>query len=229
MIASNTKQSIKRLIGWSGIRNPVGRTGLGLKSVIITWAMLVATGMTWVNRYGTLPGDWGETPSEWPADAIELEPGQAPGLWMFAHPRCPCTRASLNELQRIAHRAEIQANVVFWQPDSSVQDENWSESDLIRLARSHPNLQVHLDHGGELTDRFDARTSGMCLVFDVNRQLVFRGGVTSSRGHEGESEAHSLILDALQNPKSLIVLGPKVNSSRVFEHPVFGCQTTPGT
>ncbi|MEM6690639.1 MAG: hypothetical protein AAF664_14485 [Planctomycetota bacterium] len=207
--------------------SPSCRTGMGLKSLVGVWALVVASGMTWINRYGTTPGVTGDTPVMWPEEIPWVDQEQRAGLLMFAHPRCPCTRASLNELQRITDRAGIQADVIFWQPKNTQDETDWSDTSLIRQAKSLSNLRVHLDHGGRMTDRFDARTSGLCLVFEEYHGLLFRGGVTSSRGHEGVSDSHSLILKALANPSSPLFVGSESEGSRIDEFPVFGCEIDP--
>ena len=67
--------------------------GLGAVLIVISLAMV---GLV---RYKGQAGVANGAPARWPAPSrIELIPGQ-PTLALFAHPKCPCTRASLAELR----------------------------------------------------------------------------------------------------------------------------------
>ena len=60
-------------------------------------------------------------PQTWPsASGIERDP-QRPTLVMLAHPRCPCTRASLEELAVLMTRlgGRLDAHVLFVKPSGT--------------------------------------------------------------------------------------------------------------
>src|SRR4051812_18830224 len=79
----------------------------GRRGMQVLWALWLAVliggaGGLW--SYANRPGIQADAPLRWPgASAIRPEPGR-PTLLVFAHPRCPCTRASIEELSRLLAR-----------------------------------------------------------------------------------------------------------------------------
>jgi hypothetical protein len=60
--------------------------------------------------------------------------------------------------------------------------------------------------------RFHAATSGETFLFDASGKLLFQGGVTASRGHEGENIGRSTLT-------ALVLTGQAERDRSV----VFGC------
>lgn len=157
------------------------------------WFLAATAGLLLLADYDTQPGTPGQPPQHWP-DEISLARNSAqPTLLMFLHPRCPCSRASLAELARLAlrERDRLQFQVVFVQPAEVGVD--WSQSDLWDSAVAHRDLHVVRDPGGVLAQSFGAATSGQVLVYDRQGILRFEGGITPGRGHVGDSFGSSLI------------------------------------
>jgi hypothetical protein len=141
-------------------------------------------------------------PANWPAESrIELAPNSET-LVMVAHPRCPCTRASMNELARIMARVQgkVRAYVLFLKPHNS--DADWNDTDLRRSAAEIPGVTVLTDIDGVEAHRFGAETSGHTLLFDPTGRLLFSGGITESRGHAGGNAGESAIISLVTNHKS---------------------------
>lgn len=59
-----------------------------------------------------------------------------------------------------------------------------------------PGARIFRDDGTEAA-RFGAHTSGQVLVYGRDGRLTFSGGITPSRGHEGDSRGADLALRAL--------------------------------
>jgi hypothetical protein len=133
-------------------------------------------------------------------------------LVLFAHPHCPCTRASLHELDGLLAETQnrVSVTVVFTIPDGVPA--HWEEGDLWNSAKSIPGLRVITDQGGGEADRFDIKGSGHVLLYAPSGKLLFSGGITASRGHEGDNMGRSAIV-------SFILEG----HSPVNHTPVFGC------
>jgi hypothetical protein len=131
---------------------------------------------------------------------------------MFAHPDCPCTRASLAELDVISTNLQDSVNsfVVFSKPGSDASEAQATA--LWKQASSIPGVTVLWDSHAVETERFGARVSGQTLMYDRDGKLVFSGGLTNARGHKGDS----IGVDALIR----LVKGDST-APRVF--PVFGC------
>ena len=161
--------------------------------------------------YSNTPGEPGTPPARWPPDA-PLQLGNGATLLMFAHPHCPCSRASIGELAIIIARSQqkLESHVFFYAPAN--QPGSWVRTDLWDSARSIPGVQVIEDPEGALSRRFGASTSGQTLLYDSAGRLAFNGGITASRGHSGDNTGRHAILSLLQGE----------NLARNVT-PVFGC------
>jgi len=188
--------------------------------VPLLWLAGVVSGLAALEVYKSHPGITGRTPARLPesvAGADWASPGHAL-LLMFVHPRCPCTQASLGELAEILARepGKASAALVFVKPAGAGPD--WSQTALHKQAAAVPNLRL-IDDDGTLARHFGAETSGHVVLYDAEGKLVFSGGITRSRGHEGESAGRRMICARLEGTAS----------DAPAETPVFGCPLfTPG-
>jgi hypothetical protein len=71
------------------------------------------------------------------------------------------------------------------------------------------------DRGGVEAKRFGARTSGEVLLYSAVGRLLFFGGITGSRGHEGDNYG-------LTSLASFLTATPS-ESAVTAGSPVFGC------
>jgi hypothetical protein len=181
--------------------------GLGL-----TWLAGIALGIAHLLNYETSPGEVGAVPKVWPANSAIQHPGDRPTLLMVAHPQCPCTRASMNELaQVVAHvQGKVRVFVLFYTPRNSESD--WTNTGLRRTAAQIPDVTVFSDMDGAEAHLFGAETSGHTFLYDRNGHLLFTGGITASRGHSGDNVGESALI-------SLINDQPVAQSKTL----VFGC------
>jgi hypothetical protein len=178
----------------------------------VTWLASVACGLGLLMRYESTPGRVGAVTGSWPTESALPQPGPKPALVMLAHPRCPCTRASIGELAQIMAdtRGKLSASVVFMKPAGAGAD--WDDTELRRSAAAIPGVTVLTDIDGTEAARFGAKTSGHTLLFDRTGTLVFSGGITASRGHAGRNAGESAIIAAVNGTQS--------DRPRT---PVFGC------
>lgn len=163
----------------------------------ITWIAAVAFGGRALLQYENKPGRVGTLSSEWPAHLERVT--DRPTLVMLAHPRCPCTSASLGELAQLMARLQgkVAAYVLFVKPKEAGRD--WEDTNLRRSAEAIPGVKVVIDPDGAEAGRFGAKTSGHTLLFGADGQLLFSGGLTASRGHAGENAGENAILAILNN------------------------------
>ena len=133
-------------------------------------------------------------------------------LVLFAHPRCPCTRASLHELDGLLAETQnrVSVTVVFTVPDGVPPD--WEQGDLWNSATSIPGVRVIRDQGGREAHQFEVQGSGHVLLYAPSGKLLFSGGITASRGHEGNNMGRSAIVSFVLN-----------GHAPVSHAPVFGC------
>lgn len=170
---------------------PHGRNLLPLLSV--AWLMSATAGLLWLADYDSKPGHPASPPPQWPGVVSLARNSARPTLVMFLHPRCPCSRASLFELARLAQseRDKLDLCVLFTQPSDVAAD--WSQTDLWESAIANRDLRVVMDHGGLLANQFGATTSGQVLIYDSHGTLRFNGGITPGRGHTGDSLGRSIV------------------------------------
>ena len=176
------------------------------------WLGVISYGIGILTIYQDTPGRESQIPSEWPSQSSIPLAQDRPTLVMFAHPECPCTRASIGELAELMTHCQnrVRAHVVFLYPKGTSED--WLHTDLWRSAAAIPGVVVRVDENGIESKRFEAKTSGQVVLYDPSGKLLFGGGITSSRGHFGDNTGRSAIT-ALINHETPIV----------SQTPVFGC------
>lgn len=180
--------------------------------LFFAWLSLMAVGSVALARHefnGAFPT---AVAAAWPGgEALALD-GDRDTLILFIHPRCPCTSATLVELDRVLGKYPdaFQVNLVVPLPFDAPPE--WTRGRTLEAARRLPGARLVLDPGGELAARFGARDSGTVLVFQPDGMLRFAGGLTASRGHEGAS-AGNLAVAAIAGGRT----------PERAETPVFGC------
>lgn len=160
------------------------------------WVAAVVSGFYVLAEYKSAPG----LPADRSRAAIaSLGAGDAhPAfeLVMVAHPKCPCTRASLAELSRILSRVgdAVRATVIMVRPS----DTRWDTSELEARVRAMGEVSVRVDDGAALAERFGAYTSGQVFLYSPSGALLFSGGITSARGHEGDNLGRSTVIKLIE-------------------------------
>ena len=180
--------------------------------VLLLWGALVLMGMIVLVGYQSAPGKPAQAPKAWPVGTTLPLHAEQPSLLVFAHPQCVCTRASISELERLLRYVDgrVQTSLVFLHPQGF--DDAFVESALWKRAQRMEGVLVHNDTLGAEAARFQSFTSGQTLLYSSTGELLFSGGLTASRGHEGDNigrqSLQRLILD---------------QEARVTESNVFGC------
>jgi hypothetical protein len=183
---------------------------------LVLWALAVGAGWAGMSSYEFQVVDHASTPpAQWPEALIERS-SDRPALVICLHPKCPCSQATLSELERLLAKPAVAAMrpmvlAVITMPTDA--DDSWTNSAHVERCRRLPEARVEFDRGGVIAAAFGAVTSGEVLLFDSAGKRQFAGGVTASRGHEGSSvggDALAALLEGLQ---------PETAST-----PVFGCR-----
>lgn len=169
--------------------------------------------MSWANYQDTRPGLKGLSATTFPSSDQLSRMSDRSTLILFLHPRCPCSRASVRELDRIlaSESQRVFTTVVFTCPPGSTAD--FHLGTLWESVERIPHIQVVVDHEGSLARSHGAATSGHAFLYDSNGVLAFEGGITSARGHEGDNTFAAQLKSCLQEPPS----------SSLISTPVFGC------
>jgi hypothetical protein len=166
---------------------------------LAVWGMAVLGGTIGMIAYSNSPGPSGDPPGRWPAGSQIPFDTDKFTLLMFVHPHCPCSRASLGELEVLLSQCprQLSTHVVFVKPKGTIT--NWEKTDLWRDAMSIPGVKASSDIAGVEASRFHAETSGQVLLYDRNGTLRFQGGITLGRGHAGDNPGRSDIEEIVRN------------------------------
>lgn len=186
-------------------------TPMALWRFSLLWGLIVMGAFVAIAVYAKTPGREALPPPRWG----EFSPKLIDGHWrlvMAIHPQCPCSKASLVNLQRVLerHAATVTIDLYVYRPADT--EPGWSDTPLVRLANQTPSLSLHDDVGSKAARAFGIRTSGGVVLYSPEGEVVFYGGVTPSRGHEGDCAGLSAIEDAIEGKPTAI-----------DRFPVFGC------
>lgn len=178
-----------------------------LTIAVCIWAGAVFLGILALARYSNTAGAQ-------PRFAESLVDGSAPfRLVMFVHPQCPCSRASVEELSRLmaACGGKIRGEVYVFHPD--VEADEWSDTWIRQHAALIPDVDVITDRNAAVARSYSASTSGQVMLYDAAGDLLFSGGITAGRGHEGDNPGRSAIVELVSGAAA----------EELIEAPVFGC------
>jgi len=168
-------------------------------------------GMRALITFEQTAGSVGAAPLRWPASSAVKRFKGHPEILVFVHPFCSCTDATMAELAQLSVRKKPGAitpaiTVLFYRPRGS----GWVPNGLWRTAQSFENAHVVWDDDGREANKFGARTSGYALLYNAEGNLLFRGGVTGSRGHRGDNDGLDELAASLDSQR------PARAASRVF-------------
>lgn len=156
-------------------------------------------------------------PALWPVTSALRRPAGRPRMLVFVHPFCSCTAATIAELSKVSVRARAgspEITVLFIRSIHSKwprKNALWNEAEKLAGAR------VVWDEGGQEARRFGANTSGFVVLYSGEGKLLFRGGVTGSRGHQGDNYGLDQLMASIDSQKeaskSSLVFGCALASS----------------
>jgi hypothetical protein len=188
---------------------------------LIVWIVAAVAGWYGISAYGFTsdPQATTEIVPQWPSDSAIDRAADRATLVLFLHPKCPCSRATVTELERlrvlVPNEALPDIRVVASAP-RAMGDLWWSSSLLDRSARL-PNAHLVRDSGGVETMLFGTRISGTVLLFDATGKRLYAGGVTMARGHAGDNVGLQAITHLLQNHRAVVSPVPPLGCEMVRE------------
>lgn len=187
------------------------------------WLIAAASGLWVVWAWDNSPGLGASAPTHWPPASALTPATDRPTLLLLAHPQCTCTQASLGELAEALARAQVKPRtyVVFIKPRGFAA--GWEHSDLWATATALPGVTVLRDDEGREAARFGSATSGQTLLYDAAGTLVFSGGVTGARAHQGDNAGRATLVSLLNGGShpGLNRREPGANTTKVFGCPLF--------
>lgn len=170
--------------------------------------------------YQLSPGPSAAAVRQWPDRVPFVLDAQRPTLVLAAHPDCPCTQASLEELTRLLSRAgaaRVATHIVIYSDPAF--DERWRKASGWTLAAEVPGATLHADPRGQTARALGVQTSGHALLFAPDGHRLFSGGITPARGERGDSAGAEAIVRFVQSGGDRSAAEPAVTATA----PVFGC------
>lgn len=189
------------------------QTGLG-RAVIVAYFIALLTGIALVHRASAVSGPTNGSPAQWPGSNALTLAADAPTLLIFAHPRCPCTEATLINLRSIAAAERARVVLIISGPAARVQASD-DERRLLENARADI---VTRDPDGAEAERFGVLTSGHVLVYRQDGTRAFSGGITPMQGHRGACDALERLSRSLKYERV-----PADKGATMGDLPVYGC------
>jgi hypothetical protein len=154
-------------------------------------------------QFETTPGTAAKAPHHWPAKIGVYHSAEKATLLMLLHPLCPCSKASVTELERLLAELHdyIEVSILFVVPPT-LNANDLMNTELWRQIQAIPGAHSRIDPDGLLSKRFGTFTSGETLIYSPNGELIFSGGITATRGHPGDSPGSNAIREIIINHKS---------------------------
>lgn len=177
-----------------------------MRALIAGWILAVSAGMGAIVRYDSTPAAAHQVLAEWPRESAIGFDGSRPNLVMAVHPVCSCTRASLNELARMLPPLGGRARIVILLLGRNGNRYEQMVKDM--------NIESFADRTGVEASRLGLTTSGEIAIYAAGGNLLYSGGITESRAHEGDNPAEAAAMAALQSAGSV----------GIRNAPVFGCE-----
>jgi hypothetical protein len=185
-----------------------------LAFLVLVWSLAVISGLGALLLYKRTPGQAAKAPMHWPNDCPIQRRSNERVLLLFAHPKCPCTRATLSEMERLlATERDLRPHVILFDTNNT---QSWGESDIVSRSMCLPGAKTYGDADGRLQQMFNVTTSGHVLLYDKDGRNTYSGGITGLRGHEGENCGLAKLRERLagrtSSPDSFPVLGCPLGS-----------------
>ncbi|MCC9601701.1 hypothetical protein LOC67_14170 [Stieleria sp. JC731] len=144
--------------------------------------------------------------------ARHCSPGNRKCILFFYQPGCPCTVAAARNLQRISPLLDPHPDILAfaYQPDNAPS--NWLKKRSTETLNRITSTKVIIDTNGKIAGSLGVKTSGHCIVYSKARGVIFSGGLTPLRGHEGTGPSLTQFTHCIND-----------QDEPFTEWPVFGC------
>lgn len=104
----------------------------------------------------------------------------------------------------------VTPHVLFVRPKGVSDD--WMDTSLRKSVEAIPGVKSQIDNEGREAALFGAESSGYVVLYNPDGKLLFSGGITSARGHEGDNAGENLVLVGLSG-----------HVAKLKHTPVYGC------
>lgn len=189
---------------------PICSSPLAASGLIALWIVAVSGALYAQAAYVQTNGDLAPPPSATPA-SLRLDPARHT-LVMAIHPKCPCTRASLGELQRLQRKLGDRLALAFLIYTPPAHAQTWVPDMAENLGALGLDGTILPDPDGALAASLGCQTSGSVVLYDPSGDARFWGGITSGRGHRGDNLGSDAVLAIVRD-----------TNTTTRTTPVYGC------
>jgi hypothetical protein len=192
---------------------------------VMVWFSVSCAGLWRLFQYEREPGAGALTTSTWPANSRVPRPSGQPTLVVFIHPQCPCSRATIGELDQLMAECSNRLSVLVYVYRPKGFSSGWERTDLWQRAAAIPGVQVVTDVDGSEARKFGARTSGQTFLFDPSGRALFQGGITAGRGHAGDNAGRAAVVALVSQIThvSQTSSSGRAPQAESIDTPVYGC------
>ncbi|MDQ8202574.1 hypothetical protein [Pelagicoccus sp. SDUM812003] len=187
-----------------------------LLGMVLLWSVGIASGSWLLLNHEFNTGALYRAPAALPEALQDHRSPDLPYLLALSlHPECACSRATIEQIDRLLAKNPDSIQIVAVLSEQLAQG-----SELASKGRSYrealaklPHTTILSDEDGSIARHLGASLSGSIALYDADNQLRFEGGITSSRGHSGSSVG----LSDLQR------IARTLEPRELCQTPVFGC------
>jgi len=133
-------------------------------------------------------------------------------LVAFLDPRCPCSMATAGEIEVLLANSNSQCVTHIVVEGQQDEARGYFFASSLKNLSAIPGVSVHWDYDGIAARAFGATTSGQILLYRADGKLVFNGGITASRSHQGSNDGLDAVLRWIRS-----------EAPYVEQFPIFGC------
>ncbi len=164
----------------------------------VSWLLLLPAAICVQLRYDSLPGIAAVPKTAWPAASKIKYSTITNTLVMVLHPRCPCSRASVQQVASMMNTTNPPKCIfLFYTP--SIFAKGWEKTDIWNQASEIPDSVLISDIDGRETKTSEHPHPDRPTFFDRQGFLRYSGGLTEGRGHQGECRNLEAAIKALND------------------------------
>jgi len=183
---------------------------------VVAWALSLIAGLGGLVAYKGREGATSSPPQLLPVSFASTNNAR-PTLLLFVHPKCSCTTATVSELARTIASTNDDGELL--RPDIVVvaatwgdRPDAWCRTSMVESLLNLPRSRLVIDRDAAITHAMDIKTSGHVLFYDEQGALLFSGGITPARGHEGPNTGESELVELIRGDRT-----------RHKDTPTYGC------
>lgn len=173
--------------------------------IVLLWLAVVAGGLFALMHYDATPAAAHIVTNRWPSSSSITPDDKRPMMIMAVHPQCSCTQATLHELERMLPRMDNKARIIvllLGKTGNRYEDE---------VASMH--IEYRHDPSGQEARKFGLTTSGEVAIYSPTGALLYTGGITGARAHEGDNSGEDAAIAAVTG-----------EGDSKKQAPVYGCE-----